>query len=98
MTTKRTRIPANIDHHAWDHTPCELCGGTAPALWVTNHWTAIETDNGFALCMDGEIVRDGYDQMTAYRKAYEANTAEVAAARIATTETDPEARFGRKEN
>lgn len=59
-------------------------------------WTAIRTDNGFALCLNGEIVRDGYDMATADRKAHEANTAEVASRRYALTETDPEARFGRK--
>lgn len=62
----------------------------------TATWTAAETDNGFGVFMDGHLVRDGYDRATAARKAADANAAEITAARLAASETDPEARFGRK--
>jgi hypothetical protein len=50
-------------------------------------WTAQQTTNGFGLFMDGALVADGYDMATADRKAHEANTAEIAAARLAKSET-----------
>ncbi len=53
----------------------------------TARWTAKETDNGFGLFFDGQLVADGYDMAKADRKAHEANTAEVAAARLAKHET-----------
>lgn len=53
-----------------------------------NLWTArkIATDN-WALCLDGEIVRDGFTMAEADEKAHKANSAEVASARIARTES-----------
>jgi hypothetical protein len=52
----------------------------------TATWTAIETDNGYALCMDGEIVRDGFTKGEADERAHKANAAEITAGRLARTE------------